>query len=327
MKLVIDRRRAALPLIAMGAFLLTMIPMMRFVLHDQVLRLPLEQQALSRTYAKSATFLDPETLRTRTGPLVMTRWVLGDPLAGDEDTAVWVESNSLETESGRRLDYHERRVAFDRRTGAIVNCCGEYVDDDHRAVQSGQALRWPFSTEPKDYQVYDLRLRKPVPAIFDGVERVRGVDTYRFQQRTLQQRVPFGDVTSLPRRTLGLTGPGETHVWRQVEIRRTIWVEPDSGMPVKTEEQLKETLTSDDGQGQVVRLDAQLKTQEQQVANNLQAAAAYQRWILWLEIIVPIGGAVLGIACIAAGLWLSRRTSPAPQHEEQVPGDDLADAR
>src|SRR5690606_11333701 len=125
----ISRANLALVLAAAGAFLLTLIPLMRLYVSAQVFRAPLEQQSMTRSVAESATYLAPATMRIRTGTLVQTRWLLGVVLAGDEQRAVWGESLSLETEDGLRLDYHERRTGFDRRTGVTVNCCGAYVDE------------------------------------------------------------------------------------------------------------------------------------------------------------------------------------------------------
>ncbi|MEV3977652.1 DUF3068 domain-containing protein [Nonomuraea sp. NPDC049758] len=321
-----SRRSLALVLAAVGAFLLTLIPLSRLYVYDRVLKAPLEQQSMTRATAESATYVDPATMRQTTGDLVQTRWLIGDVLAGDDDRAVWGESVSLATRDGHRLDYHERRLAFDRRTGEIVNCCGEYLDEDVSVRQTGQAFRWPFNAERRDYPLFDLRLRRPVTAVFDGVERVRGVETYRYVQRTPRRLVP-GETPPLPRRLLGLPGKGDVGLGRYAEIRRTYWVEPVSGLPVRTLEEVTETLVTADGRGRLTALDADFRTAEPDVAAALATAAAYKRWILLLGTVAPVGGGLLGAGCVAAALWLSRRRSPAAQDEEQVPGDQLADAR
>ncbi|MEU5865051.1 DUF3068 domain-containing protein [Nonomuraea sp. NPDC047529] len=322
----LSRRSLAPVLAGVGAFLLTLIPLTRLYVYDQVLKAPLEQQSMTRATAASATYVDPATMRQTTGDLVQTRWLIGDVLAGDDDRAVWGESVSLATRDGRRLDYHERRLAFDRRTGEIVNCCGEYLDEDVSVRQIGQAFRWPFNAERRDYPLFDLRLRRPVTAAFDGVERVRGVETYRYVQRTPRRLVP-GETPPLPRHLLGLPGKGDVGLGRYAEIRRTYWVEPVSGLPVRTQEEVTETLVTADGRGRLTALDADLRTSESDVAASLATAAAYRRWILLLGTVAPIGGGLLGVGCVVAALWLSRRRSPAAQDEEQVPGDQLADAR
>ncbi|NUR82694.1 MAG: DUF3068 domain-containing protein [Nonomuraea sp.] len=321
-----NRRTLALVLAGAGAFLLTLIPLARVYVPEQVLKAPLEQQSMTRSVAESATYLDPATLRPKVGTLTSTRWLIGDPLAGNDDRSVWGESVSLATEDGQRLDYHERRLAFDRRTGAIVDCCGEYLDEDARIKQSGQAFRWPFHAERRDYPLFDLLLRRPVTAAFDGVEDVRGVETYRYVQRTPRQLVP-GEVPPLPRRLVGLAGTGDIGLARYADVRRTYWVEPVSGMVVRTADQITETLVTADGTGRLTGLDARFQTSGPDVAAAVEAAGAYRRWVLTLETVVPVGGGVLGGGCLVAGIWLTRRRSPAAQDQQQVPGDQLADAR
>ncbi|MGP4098919.1 DUF3068 domain-containing protein [Nonomuraea sp. KM90] len=321
-----SRRNLALLLAGVGAFLLTLIPLTRLYVSAQVLKTPLEQQSMTRSVAESATYLDPATMRPAVGDLVQTRWLFGDVLAGDDDRAVWGESISVSTREDERLDYHERRLAFDRRTGAIINCCGEYLDEDASIKQSGLAFRWPFNAQRRDYTLFDLRLRQPVTAAFDGVERVRGVETYRYVQRTPRRLVP-GETPPLPRALVGLPGKGDVGLARHAEIRRTYWVEPVSGQPVKTVDEVKETLVTADGRGRLTALDARFTTTEADVAAALNTASAYSRWILLLGTVAPIAGGVLGAACVVTALGLMRRRSPAAQDEQQVPGDQLADAR
>ncbi|MGP3955336.1 DUF3068 domain-containing protein [Nonomuraea sp. 3N208] len=321
-----SRRNLALVLAGVGAFLLTLIPLTRLYVYGQLLKAPLEQQSMTRSVAESATYLDPATMRPAAGELVQTRWLIGDVLAGDDDRAVWGESISMATRDGERLDYHERRLAFDRRTGAIVNCCGEYLDEDTSIEQSGQAFRWPFNAQRRDYTLFDLRLRQPVTAAFDGVERVRGVETYRYVQRTPRRLVP-GETAPLPRHLLGLPGKGDVGLGRYAEIRRTYWVEPVSGQPIKTLDEVEETLVTADGRGRLTALEAAFRTTETDVVAALNTAAAYRRWILLLGTVAPVGGGALGAGCVVTAIWLMRRRSPAAQDEEQVPGDQLADAR
>ncbi|MEV4224454.1 DUF3068 domain-containing protein [Nonomuraea sp. NPDC049725] len=322
----VSRTTLALVLAAAGAFLLTLVPLMRWHVSARVFVAPLEQQTMTRSVAESATYLDPATMKPQRGPLVLTRWLIGDVLAGDERRAVWTESVSLATRDDRRLDYHERRLAFNRRTGVIVNCCGEYLDEDARIKQSGQAYRWPFRAEPGDYTLFDLRLRRAVPVTYEGVERVRGVETHRYAQRTPRQLVP-GEQPPVPRRLLGLKGAGDVGVARYAEIRRTFWVEPVSGLPVKTADRVTETLVTADGSGRLVALDADFTTAAGDVRAALETAAFYRRWELVAGTVAPVGGGLLGVGCVAAALWLARRRSPAAQDQQQVPGDELADAR
>ncbi|MCC5579829.1 DUF3068 domain-containing protein [Microtetraspora sp. AC03309] len=318
------RRALALVLVGAGGFLLTLVPLLRGYVYDQVVRTPLERTSVSRMYAKSATFFDPATERMRTGPIVLTRTLTGDAKAGDDDTAVWIEFASLTTLEGDRIGYHERRAAFDRRTGVIVNCCGEYVDGDTAARQSGLAFRWPLGAGKQDYEYYDVEARRALPITFDGTETLNGTLTYRYKQRTLPVKIE--DVaTPLPGRLLGLPARAAVPVTRWSRTERTIWVEPVSGVPVKAEENLRHTFRTADGTERLVALQADLRTPREELADNLAEAEEFSSWTTWIRTVLPITGIVLGIVLVGAGLWLSR-SAPA-EHQEQVPGHDLADAR
>ncbi|WP_157530379.1 DUF3068 domain-containing protein [Microtetraspora niveoalba] len=319
------RRALALVLVGAGGFLLTLVPLLRGYVYDQVVRAPLDRSSVTRMYAKSATFFDPATQRTRTGPIVLTRTVTGDAKAGDDDRAVWIEFSSLTTLEGDRIGYHERRVAFDRRTGAIVNCCGEYVDGDTSARQAGLAFRWPLGAQERDYEFYDVEARRALPVTFDGTQTLNGTLTYRYTQRT--PPVKIEDVAApLPGRLLGLPGRRDVPVTRWARTERTIWVEPVSGVPVKTEERLRHTFRTADGVDRLVALRADLLTPAEELAGNLAEAGAYSSWTMWIRTVLPIAGVALGAALAGAGILLLRRSAPA-QDEEQVPGHHLADAR
>ncbi|MFF3664435.1 DUF3068 domain-containing protein [Microtetraspora malaysiensis] len=318
------RRALALVLVGAGGFLLALVPLLRGYVYDQVVRAPLERSSVARLYAKSATFFDPATQRRRAGPIVLTRTVTGDAKAGDDDHAVWIEFASLTTLEGDRIGYHERRVGFDRRTGAIADCCGAYVDGDTSARQSGLAFRWPLGAQERDYEYYDVESRRALPIAFSGAETLNGTLTYRYTQRTLPVKIE--DVaTPLPGRLLGLPGTRSAPVTRWARTERTIWVEPVSGVPVKTEERVRHTFRTADGVDRLVALQADLRTPAEDLAANLAEAEAFASWTRWIRVVLPIAGVALGAVLVGAGLLLRR--SALAEHEEQVPGHDLADAR
>jgi hypothetical protein len=321
------RRPVALLLAGAGAFLFTLVPLLRGYVYDKVIRVPLEQSSTSHLYATSATYFDTAAMRSRTGPVELTRALTGDPGAGDDDHAVWVEAASLDTADGDRIDYHERRVAFDRRTGAIVNCCGEYVGGDTAARQSGLAFRWPFGAGRHDYTFYDPQVKRALPIVFEGQETVDGVTAYRYRQRVPPTKVEDLAIR-IPGKTLGLPYERGFTVTRWAQTERTIWVEPVSGVPVKTEENLRETYRTADGVERLVALRADLRTPADEVAANVAQAEAYISWTRWLRTLLPVGAAVPGVLLILAGLRLmaARRSAPA-QDEQQVPRHDLANSR
>lgn len=234
-------------LAGVGAFLLTFAALLRFFVYEGVLALPLQHNRTYRLESPVSTFLDTGTLVSYDRvPLVSTTTLSGDAAAGDGNVAVWTEFTTLDTPFGERVAYHERRTAFDRRTGLAVDCCDGYVDDDPGARQTGLAFRLPFRAQPRVYPMYDTVLRRPVPLLFEREEEVRGLRTYRYAYRT--GFIKIEDLPGkLPGRLLGLPGTRSVAVARYAQVSRTLWVEPESGLTVRAQEQHRQELRTSDG--------------------------------------------------------------------------------
>jgi hypothetical protein len=321
------RRALALTLAGLGAFLLAFSPLMRGYVAPRLLKAQADRSTVSRMYAKSATFYDTSTSQVRTGPVVLTRALTSDATAGTGERAVWIQFSSLTTLEGDRIAYHELRLAFDRRTGAILDCCGAYVDDDSAVKARGLVFRWPFGAARRAYEFFDALTRRTLPIAYEGTEQVAGVTAYRYKQHVPAVRVD-GTEVPVPGKVLGLRPDHAYQVTRWSEEDRTVWVEPVSGVIVKTEENLRQTFRTADGVERLVALAADLRTPDEEVAVNLAEAAGYDRWITTTRFVLPAGSGAAGLAAlVAAGLLLRRRASPPAQDEQQVPRRELADPR
>ncbi|MBG0821036.1 DUF3068 domain-containing protein [Planomonospora sp. ID91781] len=309
-----------------AAFLFTLAALLRLHVYEGVLALPLEQDRTYHLATSDGDYFDHGTLSFREGvPLVATVTLKGDPAAGNGDTAVWTEFTSLADARGNRIDYHERRTAFDRRTAMTVNCCGEYVDEDAQARQSGLAFRLPFRAEPRSYPMYDTVLRRAVTLRFEGEGDVQGIRAHRYGYTV--GPIKIEDVPgSLPGRALGLPGRPALGVSRYAEVTRTLWVEPESGLTVKTMESHRQTLRTVDGVERAVSLRADLVMSPEDVAAEVAAARAFTRWALLVRDVLPGAFCLLGAVLLLVAVRLRRPVPPsaAAQDEQQVPAHDLA---
>ena len=328
-------------LLVAAAFLVTMAVLLRTLVYDGMRVLPLEQQRTHHLVTEAAAFLDPGTMKVHRGvPATATIALLGDPAAGDERTAVWVEFATVETMFGQRIDYHERRTAFDRRTGMIVDCCESYVDDDPGARQSGLAFRLPFAAAPRDHPYYDPVLRRQVTLRYEGEETVAGLPVRRYGYTAGPVQVEdLPDVYTAEALGLKKTARGAKDaargaagfvpVSRYVRITRTLWVEPESGLPVRMREQRRDTLRTADQVDRLVTFEADMTTDPADEAAFTAEARSYRTFaILARDVLPPAFGAAAPVAAIAAWWAGRRRRGSAPaQDEQQVPGHDLAQAR
>ncbi|GAA2992285.1 DUF3068 domain-containing protein [Streptosporangium longisporum] len=203
-----ERLRGVLVLAA-GAFLITLAALVRLYVYPSGLVLPAEQNRITMLTTESGSYLDTAALRVRSGvPLEQAVARYGDTVRSTPDVAVWTEFVSLATRSGQRVDYHERRLAFDRRTAQAFPCCEDYVDENPDPAPRGLLFRWPFEARPIAYQVYDPLARRPVAARFDGIETLHGVRVYRYAQRLVDE--PYvQQPMRLPGSVLGLGEPEE----------------------------------------------------------------------------------------------------------------------
>lgn len=279
--------------------------------------------------ATGATYFDWATLRLHEGePVYRTVILQADSFAGDGDTAVWTELTTTNDSSGARIDYQERRVGFDRRTGISRSCCEEYVGARRGVRQAGLAFRWPIDARPVAHPFFDPVTLRETQMRYTGEQSLRGLRVYRYEQDTAPVKIedvadPLPD--SVARRA-GLAGRA-VKVARFAETSRVYWVEPRSGLPIKIEEHVRQTLRTPDDQERLVVFDATFRTAEQDVALFAAVAGDFAAWARAVETTVPAVLAGLGAGMMAAGaLPGRRRRSAAAQDQQEVPGDDLPEA-
>ncbi|MDF5751058.1 DUF3068 domain-containing protein [Spongiactinospora sp. TRM90649] len=311
--------------LAAGAFLITLAALLRGVVAPAAFALPAVQSQVIRLTDGDASYLDTARLAQRRGvPVEMTVARYGDTGAATRDTAVWTEFLSLTAVDGPRIDYHERRVAFDRRGGGIVDCCGSYLDEDDQTAWRGLAFRWPVGARPVPYRVFDPVVRRPVTAWFDGVERVRGTLTYRYTQRFVNEAIPQ-PAPPLPARLLGLGGKADAEhpTAAFLDGRRTHWVDPVSGMVVAVREEVTRTLRTADRRGEAVAFRAELRTTEESERQAADQARAFRFRATAVKLVLPGTFLLAGLSL----LWYSRRSLRAarPAAAPEPPPADTTD--
>ncbi|MEV4529076.1 DUF3068 domain-containing protein [Streptosporangium sp. NPDC049304] len=321
---MIDRRLRGVLVLVAGAFLITLAALVHLYIYPSGLVLPAEQDRITKLTTESGSYFDAATLRTHRGvPLETAVARYGDTVRSTPDVAVWTEFVSLATRDGQRIDYHERRVAFDRRTGQAVNCCENYVDENGNPAPRGLVFRWPFGAGPVAYQVYDPLVRRPVAARFEGIETLYGVRVNRYAQRLVNERL-VQQAMELPGTVLGLGGRKTFPVNAYLDGARTFWVEPESGMVIGVRENLVKTLRTDDGGGRLVALAADMRTSTGDERWNAGEARQFLRWATLVNRVIPLSCAVLGVLLLVAGLRLQSRASAASVAPAPTSGDPAA---
>ncbi len=235
------RRRTGLVLAWLGAFILATGIMLRVYVYHQVAVLPLDAYVVTTLHATGVTFFDPAVGATRTGLNVSaTSTLRGDVRAARGDAAVYDTFLAVTATGGTPIEFVQARLAVDRHTGLLVNCCGANVGGDSHLRESGLGFKFPFFARKTTYEVFDPDVRRPVPAMYTGQTSIDGMPVYRYVQvlpasQIGRRRVPQS-IMGLPQR------PGRITVRRLEATTTTFWVDPVTGAPVKVEENTRQSL-------------------------------------------------------------------------------------
>jgi hypothetical protein len=272
--------------------------------------------------------------------LTATRRVLGDltqpEVVRDGDIATWKEWVEIVDQDDQRVRATERELCLDRHTNeAREPCTNQYVqtkvDANNQPIredgiaQPGVNLKFPFDTEQRSYQVYDLTLRAAAEAKFDGTEEINGLEVYRFVQDIPPAKIEAG--RQVPGSLINEPETAAVEVDLYYQNKRTMWVEPTTGQIVKgQEEQLQELRKPDLPEGTAVFRGTLTFTEE--TVNQLVADAESNKSKLWLLTGLPtilwIAGTLLILAGIALTIFFmrggrggrgSRQPGPPPQRE------------
>lgn len=295
------RRHSPVLLVGLGVFLAALAILLRTYVYAQLALLPgnvSEQMVLED---EAAEYLDTTQWETVEGvSVVRTEGVLAQQSPGNTGWSVWWVQNVTEAEE-QPIDNVDRRVVVDRADGTAVNCCGEHVNGDRAVRQAGLTLYWPPGAEPEDHPYYDADIRAAPTMRYEGAEEIVGIQTRRYVQTIETTQLP-DSVRSVPAEVLGEEGDGVVDAARWLDLTRTVWVEPESGLPVHREERRREALRSVDGEGEVVLLSADLETPPAQVTANAEQAQqrasllrATHSWIPGLLIVLSPPLITLGL--------------------------------
>jgi hypothetical protein len=317
------RRPAALGLVGVGAFLLALVPLLRFYVQDRVVAVPRNFYQATRLEARDASYFDTAELQMRTGVTLSARsTVLGDvrPVDGadvavwDASTAVWDDDRDKQIEA---LDY---RIAVDRRTSELVSCCGSHVAGDMGVRFAGYGPVFPpADVRRRDYEVFDVTTRRTWPARFDGEERIHGLRAYRFVQDVGPAKV--AELKALPGRFLGLGLRSRNFdVDRYYAAKNVIWVDPRTGTPVKHDQTVQTTVRTPNGRGRLTASAARFVTVPAEQKRLVARADRNALLIAAVRMYVPAGALGAGLLLVLAGAvvgLIGRRTARSAAGDER----------
>jgi len=299
------RRVVGLVAAGLGTFLLVSGLLLRFYVAGQVVKFPLNEYQVTRLEGNNVTYFSPSLLTDVPGATMrVTRTIEGDVAAGTSSRAVWTQfSYAYDATHGVAYKALTQRSAFDRRTGALIGCCGETVGA-YTGRQSGLAFTWPIGTKQRSYQIFDTTLLKPVPVQFAGQENVDGLAAYRFVERVPAQRF---SKQKLPGSLVGLHGQPTVTLDEYYQAASTYWVDPVTGAVLDINENQKITLRDSGGVQRLVLFQGDLQMTPQSVLKSIRSEHGRRAGIKAITLTIPLGLGLAGAVILAAGCWLALR--------------------
>lgn len=336
------RGRAASVALLLGLLLLVAAPILRFWVTPALAQSPQVpgggQLVTFTTTGTITTLFDLESAEATPNaePLAVTRVLSSRADAGAAQTAeeqglnvaVVDTLDRISTADATTIRQSQYRLAADRHSQALVDCCGTQVGGTQIPVAgAGNPLRFPWFTPPAAYPYLDTTLMAPIDMKYIGTEAVGDIDAMKFQQGVPPTalgtvEVP-GALVSSEQPTVQLT--------RSYSANNTLWVDPTTGVILRSAERVRETLRDDAGKDVVTLLVMSLASTPEQQDTQLAIAHEQGRPVLWAHTYAPLicfgVGALLtllGLLGIAARIRARRAEADFPDDWSSF--DDLREA-
>ncbi|WP_370619334.1 DUF3068 domain-containing protein [Mumia sp. Pv 4-285] len=310
--------------VIIGAFLLVLAVLAKTYAYDELAVVPLDQDTttVSKTMpGEDATYLNVAAAggpAIETGPLESRRKVVGQVEASkdasdelDENLAVW-ETFSYTAPPGtpaeEALSGTRDVVPFERTTGETVRWQGAETESNEIVISPfsfyGNYFKFPFNTQKDSVDFWDGSLKKAMPAEYESTEEIEGLEVYKFVQtieptKIAEQPVP-GTLVGMPEESTVVAD-------RMYANTRTLWVEPETGVIIKGQEEQLATLDVE-GEPKATITEATLGYDDETVKATVDEYKGKATALGLVRTTVPLVGGILGGLLVLGGAVLLLRS-------------------
>lgn len=301
---------------ALGTFLLVLAVLTRFYVAGQAIKFPLNEHTVTTTSASNVSYFNSGLLQKESGvTMTDTSTTEGDVASGSAGTAVWNNfSYVYDVTDGVSYDYSLQRLAFNRRSGELVNCCGTNINAK-KIRFSGLGYVWPFGAQKTTYQIFDTTLMKAHPISYAGTAAVDGLTTYKYVEAVAPTQI---GTQQLPGSLVGMLDEATVSLGEYYSGTTTEYVDPISGAPVSVTSQRHLYLTDSSGKQVLNLLTGTFVTTPASVATAVRTAKSDDAKITVISVLLPATLGVAGIILLIIGLvmaWPRRE----PDYEDALP--------
>lgn len=308
----------------LGVLLLVVGITAKPVLYDGLATVKLNQRSVSTSEGTGMSALYAHDVngsavfeKLTNAHLKSTRNVIGIPgrveSAKKQDTdAFWQTTVQSQAEINGKwtdLSYSNEGVSFNRKTAEATNCCGDFKStgdlDDPSATtpidHAGLFFKFPFDVQKKTYQWWDGDLGRATDISYVREEKLEGVTTYVFRQTIPKTQTAEREV---PKAIFGDTADGNATARVMYANVRTLWIEPNTGVLIKGQEEVDKSLVSD-GYSDVPTTKGTIGYSDATVKKNAEDWGSKGALLGFINGPLTVLGIVLGVILIGLGLFLN----------------------
>lgn len=309
------RRIVGLVLVALGVALISLAIALPTYVYPRVAKAPVDPNKTLRAEGTGITVLLPRSIEDggtqiyTDQTVVNVRRVRGEVRQGapapNDDQRFYRTEFRVDVEGKGLLQAYVEGGSFDNDTGLANNCCGDYLITDPTDTtgqpieHEGLLSKFPFRTERKDYPFWDNNIKAAATARFDGTEKIKGLQTYRFVQNIPDTVIGQEDV---PGSLIGIPDQPSVKADRVYATVRTLWVEPYTGALIKGQEQVNQRLIANGKTAPIIY--GKLAWDDKTVQDNVDEYGESAAGLRFVTRIGPIGGWILGPILLLVGLTL-----------------------
>jgi hypothetical protein len=303
---------------ALGAFLIVLAVFTRFYIADQAIKFPLNEHTVTTLLARDVSYFNSGELQEFRGvTMTDTTTTEGDVASGSDSTAVWNNfSYIFDQTNGLTYNYSLQRLAFDRRSADLVNCCGANVNA-RRIRFSGLGYVWPLGAQKTTYQIFDTTLMAPHAISYAGTATVDGLATYKYVESVAPTRI---GTEQLPGSLVGMLDQATVSLGEYYAGTTTDYVDPVSGAPVKVRSSQHLYLVDSSGTQVLNLLNATFATVPASVAGAVRTAKSYDAKVFVVTVIVPATVGLAGIIVLIIGVIMARIRSESEYEDLALAG-------
>ncbi|AOW91709.1 hypothetical protein BFN03_00765 [Rhodococcus sp. WMMA185] len=226
------------------------------------------------------------------------------------------------------------RTTIDRKSAMPTNDpVGTIQTEPDQPAQEvprdGLQYKFPFDAEKKSYPYFDLNSRTTQDMNFVEETEINGLNVYHYSQTIdpVDLSMVDNDPTNkleLPAETWGVPG-GDLPITmtRWYANVRDVWVEPQTGIIVKGQEQLHQYYARNADRPEVDVLQVTLPFDEQTIEAQVEQARDGIDTINLFGRTIPIIAGVLGLIALIAGIFLGLRGGKGQQPASTNGGGDV----